>query len=58
MNFIHVFSKELKNKLIQNGFNLISENNNFYIFENSPSVKFNFDELDKKQYMITNKMTF
>ena len=45
MNFIHVFSNELKNKLIQNGFNLISENNNFYIFENNPNTKFNFSEL-------------
>lgn len=58
MNFIQVFNKELKEKLIQNGFNLLSDNGNFSIFENSKCLNFNFAEVDKKQYMITNMMTF
>ena len=58
MNFIQVFSKELKDKLIQNGFNLLSDNGNFSIFENNKCINFNFAEVDKKQFTLTNIMTF
>lgn len=58
MKFIHCFNQELKNKLLQNGYKLLSENNSFFIFENNPIIKFNFEEVDKKQFILTNKMIF
>ena len=58
MKFIHCFSEELKNKLIQEGFKLLSKNNGFFIFENSTTITFNFKQIDKKQFVFSNKMTF
>jgi len=58
LKFIHCFSEELKNKLLQNGFKLLSQNNSFFIFENSPTITFNFKQIDKKQFVFSNKMTF
>ena len=58
MKFIHVFTQELKNKLLQNEFELLVETNDFFIFKNNPIIKFNFNELDKKQFIFSNKMIF
>jgi len=58
INFIHCFSEELKNKLLQEGFKLLSKNNSFFIFENSTITTFNFKQIDKKQFVFSNKMTF
>lgn len=58
MNFIHCFNLQLKNKLLQNGFKLISSNNNLSIFENNSTSKFNFDQVDKLQFIFSNKMIF
>jgi hypothetical protein len=56
VKFIHCFTKELKNKLLQSGYKLLSENNGFFIFENNPILTFNFNEVDKKQFVFSNKM--
>jgi len=56
MNFIHCFDLQLKNELLQNGFKLISSNNNLSIFENKSTSKFNFDHVDKSQFIFSNKM--
>ena len=58
MNFIHCFTQELKNKLLKDGFKLLSENSNFSIFENDQLLKFNFNLIDKKQYIFSNKIIF
>jgi len=58
LKFIHCFSEELKNKLFQNGFKLLAETNGFFIFENSPTLLFNFKQIDKKQFIFSNKMIF
>jgi len=58
MNFIHCFSQELKNKLLKNGFKIVMQNNNLTIFENNKFLNFNFNQLDKKQFIFSNKMTF
>jgi organic radical activating enzyme len=58
VKFIHVFTQELKNKLLQNGFELLVETNGLFIFKNNPTTKFNFTEQDKKQFVFSNKMTF
>lgn len=58
MKFIHCFTEDLKNKLLQSGFELLVETNGLFIFENNNKLKFNFSELDKKQFIFSNKMTF
>jgi hypothetical protein len=56
VKFIHCFSPELKNKLIQNGFKLVSENNNLFIFENNVKLTFDFNKLDRNQFMFSNTL--
>jgi len=58
IKFIHCFSEELKNKLLKNGFKLLSKKNGFFIFENPPTLSFNFNQIDKKQFTFSNKMIF
>lgn len=55
MKFIHCFSGELKNKLLQSGFRLLSENNGLFIFENNASLKFDFNGMDRSQFVFSNK---
>lgn len=58
MKFIHCFDSELKDKLIQNGFKLLVSTDSLFIFENSSSISFDFNQLDKKQFIFSNKMIF
>jgi len=58
VKFIHVFSEELKNKLLQGGYNLLAETSGIFIFENSSALFFNFEEADKRQFIFSNKMMF
>ncbi len=58
MKFIYCFNTELKNKFLQNGFELLVETNGFFIFKNNPSVKFNFEEVDQSQFVFSNSMVF
>jgi len=58
VKFIHVFSEELKNKLLQCGYNLLAETSGIFIFENSSALFFNFEEVDKRQLIFSNKMMF
>jgi hypothetical protein len=58
VKFIHCFNEELKNKLLQNGFKLLVSTDSLFIFENSPSLLFDFNQLDKKQFIFSNKMIF
>jgi hypothetical protein len=58
VKFIHCFNQELKNKLLQNGFKLLVSTDSLFIFENSSSISFDFNQLDKKQFIFSNKMIF
>jgi len=58
VKFIHCFNEELKNKLLQNGFKLLASTNGFFIFENSSIPNFNFNQIDKTQFILSNKLTF
>ncbi len=55
MKFIYCFDKELKTKLLQSGFRLLTCHNGLSIFENNTSLKFSFNELDKSQFVFSNK---
>jgi hypothetical protein len=56
IKFIHCFNNDLKNKLLQSGFNLISEFNNISIFENNSKLTFSFNKIDKKQFILSNQL--
>jgi len=56
LKFIHCFNNDLKNKLLQSGFNLISEFNNISIFENNSKLTFSFNKIDKKQFILSNQL--
>ena len=52
--FIKTTDKETADKLIAEGFKLISQVNNVYTFLNQPPSNFNFDAVDKKKIAYDN----
>ena len=53
-NFIKTTDKETADKLIFEGFQLISENSGVYTFLNQPPKNFSFDKVDVKKTAYTN----
>lgn len=58
LKFIYCFTQELKEQLLKTGYKILLENNNIIIFENSSNLSFNFNEIDNKQFIFSNKMIF
>lgn len=58
MKFIYCFDQKLKDELLQNGFKLLSENSNFFIFENKTNSQFAFSNYSKKQFTFSDKLIF
>ncbi len=58
MKFIYCFNEQLKNQLLKNGFKLLVSTNGFFVFENSLSLNFDFNQLDKQHFTFSNKMIF
>jgi len=58
VKFIHCFNLDLKDELLKNGYKLLVSTNGFFIFENSPSLSFNFNNIDKSKFIFSNKMIF
>lgn len=56
MNFIICFDEDLKDKLINKGYLLLSQNDNMYIFENNNVLNFDFNSVDKGKYLFSNKL--
>lgn len=58
--FIYCFDEEMRNRLLENGYNLINskciDNKTTYIFENIQ--KLSFSHQDIQRIHLTNKMTF
>ena len=52
--FIIVQDEATANKLIANGFQIVSQLNNTYTFMNQVPRHFNFDEVDKSKLAYTN----
>ena len=52
--FIKTTDKETADKLISEGFKLVSQSNGVYTFLNQLPNNFNFDEADKKKVAYTN----
>lgn len=53
-NFIKTTDKETADKLISEGFQLVSQDNGVYTFLNQLPKNFSFDEVDKKKIAYTN----
>jgi hypothetical protein len=53
-NFIKTTDKETADKLISEGFQLVSQSGNVYTFLNQIPKNFNFDEVDKAKMAYTN----
>jgi len=53
-NFIKTTDKETAEKLISEGFQLVSKSGNTYTFLNQLPKNFSFDEVDKKKMAYTN----
>lgn len=56
--FIVVQSESVANQLIACGFNLLSESCGTYTFVNEPNKKLNFEEIDIKKLVYTDRLVF
>lgn len=53
-NFIKTTDKDTADKLISEGFQLVSQSGSVYTFLNQPPKSFSFDEVDRKKIAYTN----
>lgn len=56
--FILVQDEKLANKLLSHGFNLISNISGMYTFENRIPNHFQFEDVDIKKLVYTDKLVF
>ena len=56
-NFIKTTDKETADKLISEGFKLMSQVGSVYTFLNQPPEKFEFNQIDKKKIVYDNKLS-
>ena len=56
--FIIVQDANIANKLLSSGFHMVSKANDMYTFMNIIPQHFNFEEIDIKKLVYTNKLTF
>jgi hypothetical protein len=56
--FIIVQDEAIANKLISNGFTLVSNRNGTYTFMNMIPQHFNFENIDVKKLVYTNTLVF
>jgi hypothetical protein len=55
-NFIKTTDKETADKLISEGFQLVSQSNGVYTFLNQLPKNFSFDKVDQKKMAYTNTL--
>ena len=58
MKFIIVQDAETANKLETSGFQVVSSTNGIYTFMNATPSHFNFEEIDIKKLVYTNRLVF
>ena len=56
--FIIVKDADIANQLKNSGFNMLSETNGIYTFMNVIPQHFNFNEIDIKKLVYTDRLTF
>ena len=56
--FIIVRDENIADKLVSSGFQMISKNNGLYTFINAIPQHFNFEEIDIKKLVYTDRLVF
>ena len=56
--FIVVQDENIANKLMSNGFQMVSQTNGMYTFMNAIPHHFNFEEIDIKKLVYTDRLVF
>ena len=56
--FIIVQDESIANKLISSGFQMVSRTNDMYTFMNAIPQHFNFEEIDIKKLVYTDRLVF
>ena len=56
--FIVVQDESIASKLISSGFKMVSKTNDMYTFINAIPQHFNFEEIDIKKLVYTNRLVF
>lgn len=56
--FIIVRDENIADKLVSSGFQMISKNNGIYTFMNAIPQHFNFEEIDIKKLVYTDRLVF
>jgi hypothetical protein len=56
--FIIVQDENVANQLVMNGFQMVSSANGIYTFMNSIPQHFNFENIDIKKLVYTDRLTF
>lgn len=56
--FIIVQDAETANRLVSSGFQIVSKTNGFYTFMNTTPQHFNFEEIDIKKLVYTDRLVF
>lgn len=56
--FIMTQDESIRNILIANGFSLLSDVCGTYTFANNNNIKFNFEEIDIKKLVYTDRLVF
>ena len=56
--FIVVQDENIANKLMSSGFQMVSKTNDMYTFMNAIPQHFNFEEIDIKKLVYTDRLVF
>lgn len=58
--FIYCFDEQLKNKLIEAGYKMAEKSNgkDYWIFLNKSNLTFDFSNIDKNKFKMSNKLNF
>ena len=56
--FIIVHDENIANQLMMNGFQMVSKTNGIYTFINAIPQHFNFEEIDIKKLVYTDRLVF
>ncbi len=56
--FIIVQDENIANKLMSSGFTMVSKTNDIYTFMNAIPQHFNFEEIDIKKLVYTDRLVF
>lgn len=56
--FIYVMDKQLSERLIKEGFNIVRTDDKGILFAQNKKLNFDFSKVDKNKFIFTNKLNF